>query len=342
MIELNGLEFKYNLEKIKPSLATTSVVHSHTMIHMSFNGSEYTITTNNGLSQLSATGEYSGEDSFNICVSGEKLNLISKSFKDSIKVFIKENELCINHRKSKYKLKTLSAETFPIMNFSGDSFIYHDISELIGNVSECAPVNDTRQYLCSVCMESDGDKVSSVGTSGYELGLKQTEASMAVFNIVIPIKSAKYLTNIKSYYFLISDEKLIVGYENVIFITKLMSEKYPAWRNILGKYNYKCTVNLSSLIDMVVLSSNLCTNGKANITVSNNVMTLRSSDNNNSILAEIDVEGDDMSFVINPKILINGLRMSDKETIELSFSGETGRIGYDDGVHTFVTSSLKE
>lgn len=311
---------------------------SHVLIDV--RDSEITVTAVNGSQQITLRTRSSSLEVLvpgSICAPAHKLDQIVSALPGDrdVSMSLLAEKLVLSCAKSKFKLSTLSVDTFPVIappaptaEFRIDA---NALREAGLSVSPCAGRNDVRQFLNGVLLSLEGGKAVLVASDGHRMGVSEIPCADAPsVKAIIPLASVDDFLN-----FTTDDQAIIRLYPNLVsvtsavgeFYTKLIDGNYPDFRRLTNApaSEEKLVVNraalLSALQRAALMADERVRGVKLLLSQTGLSVTAISNDNMADETFDGEYTGSPMEVGFNAGYLVDILRSIASETVEFSFSG---------------------
>ncbi|MGH8559340.1 MAG: DNA polymerase III subunit beta [Methylococcales bacterium] len=279
-----------------------------------------------------------------ITISGKKFFDICRNFPENseIRVELKGEEVYIQCRRARYKLRTRKAVDFPM--FSADEY-FLDLSmdkrklvQLLKCTYFCMASNDIRYYLNGIMVEINGFFLGATASNGHRLAMYESDLgkdSGFEGKIIIPRKGVMELLRIleaggaESVGTKVSNSNIEIMIGEKIFNSKLIEGKFPDFKAVLSeKFSYHFifeTVELKRCLTRIsVLSTERFK--KISLLFSKNLLVIRGNNNEQEEAYEeidIDYSGEDYEANLNISYLIEAITNIEKEKVEIGFTEES-------------------
>ncbi len=261
-------------------------------------------------------------------INAKKLNDIIKTLQNKEIEIKKENDLIIiKQDTSIYKLSTFNADEFPkFPNPENLNILEIKNEEFIDAIKKIFPVidNNNPKYELNGALFDIKEKTNFVSTDTRRLAIYQSNGKGKENKIIVPKKSISeikriYTEDMKIYY---DDIYLILKNENVLFFTKLINGKYPAYEKIIPQnFKYSITVQknefLSHLRQISIVSN------EVKITIQKEKIIFESFGDETTQAKtsfNINCEIEEFIFAVNSRYLIDFLNVIDSENFILNLN----------------------
>lgn len=270
-------------------------------------------------------------------------NYISLLDKDRVDFELIEDDLKIECKKQKTKIKTQNTLDFPLIPKieKSNPFIVSALKfkNTVYNIAFAVSNSDIRPEISGVFMSFLEKELVMAATDSYRLAEKKIDyldnKNSQNHQIIVPVKTLQEVSRIiggfKGDVELVGDDNLeiyieenqiIFNYNGVELISRLIDGQYPDYNQIIpNNFNTKIKVNVIDLIKAVKASSLFAKSGVFDIKMifsnSNNLSISASSsqvgENNSNI--DIEKNGPDGEIVINYKYILDGLQNIQSEFV---------------------------
>ncbi len=272
------------------------------------------------------------------------VEIIKKLENQQIEVSVfDESTIKIITERSQFTLNALDKMTFPKFNFEPNSapivLSSLQLKKMISQTSFAASVSESRIVLTGVDFEVKEDKLLITATDSFRLAQKIASLPSAyqATKINIPSKSIDELCKIiddknSDIFMYVINNKLLIKYQNISFITRLIEGKYPDTSTLFSNnYSLEITFNKNELLSAIERASLLSLADALNI-----VKMVVKSDKKVQILSssteignvEEDVypifinEASQFQVAFSAKHFIEAIKSFDSSEITIHFNGE--------------------
>jgi DNA polymerase-3 subunit beta len=328
MIKFNKAELSKKFTKCKSAIKA-GLIPVYSYVRIIASGGNYKMISLNGTYQASCTGEYEGDGAIDLCFDAAKFGLMIAAAKSDIEITVNDNVAKVKSGKSKFNFNVMPGDDMPIIEQSQADLVSFDLSELIGNVYLCAPVNNVNQILNGVHLQSSKGTVSAAATDGHVMAYSEMPiVNIASFELILPQEVAAIVSQNTCTDFAVDGKRNITIHfeDGFVMVSKVIDGQYPNWRSISNlKSDGQFTVNKKELKD--VIDTALKTGERAvTIDVKDNAMTIVSKSNGFVFESEMLVESDsDVSTSFNPLILSLLCKSIKSDDLAIDYeSNETG------------------
>lgn len=290
--------------------------------------------------QISAESSISSHEIFKITIPARKLLDICRSLPDEseMKLSFGEGVLVINSGKSRFTLRTLSAEEYPLFdeqNYINQLVIDRDtLLKSFGKTIFCMAQQDVRYYLNGLMMEIVDGELQTVASDGHRLALCKNQIegeSSSISQVIIPRKAAQELFKLIEK--LTEPVKIQVAKNNIKFTlgdvqlnAKLIDGRFPDFKNVVPEESkHSFTINKQSFkaaLSRVSILSNEKYKG-IRLDLSSQLMTINANNPEQDEAEEevaVDYDSEEMSMGFNSSYLMDALNVIESEEVRVSFT----------------------
>ncbi len=270
-------------------------------------------------------------------------NYISLLDKDRVDFELIGDDLKIECKKQKTKIKTQNTLDFPLIPKIEKSnpcvVSASKFKNAVYNIAFAVSNSDIRPEISGVFMSFLEKELVMVATDSYRLAEKKIDyldnKNSQNHQIIVPVKTIQEVSRIISGFkgdvelvgddnleIYIEENQIIFNYNGVELVSRLIDGQYPDYNQIIPtNFNTKIKVNTLDLIKAVKASSLFAKSGVFDIKMifseSNNLAISASSnqvgENNSSI--DIEKNGPDGEITINYKYILDGLQNIQSEFV---------------------------
>ncbi len=295
--------------------------------------------------EISVTLEDIDGDDGSFTVSTRKILDITRMLQENAVISLKSDgeKVVVSSGRSRYTLKTLSADEYPRIETSNweERFKINDLElkSLLDKTAFAMALQDVRFYLNGVLFEIGQNLLRAIATDGHRLARSDVDIELKteeIRQIIVPRKAITEITR-----FLDSSEEteivievsknhLRLSRKNTTLITKLIDGKFPEFKGILEtELNILIVVNRMELIETLSRAAVLTTDRFKGVKLVLNDGTMSVTANNpeqEESLEEMAVEftDDAIETGYNVTYLIDAARAITEEKVELHFQGNDG------------------
>lgn len=236
-------------------------------VYLKKTGDSLTVIANDLEIQASITNSnpMSGED-FTITLPGKKLQDILKTFPDTSKIKLEQQEsrILVKSGRAKFTIQSMSADHYPLIKIQGDNLCQFSLEQakfkkLISKIQYAMADKDTRVFLNGMLLEIKNNQLRLAATDAHRLGFAslELEQKVADCSIIIPRKTilelSRFLEDSDAPVTIsIYPNQLMFEATNKQLITKIIEGKYPDYERVIPLNNEKiCIINREILLKAV-------------------------------------------------------------------------------------------
>ncbi len=211
------------------------------------------------------------------------------------------------------------------------------LKKIIKSVSFATSNEETRPAFNGILFKCTGNTLSLTASDTYRLAIKEESDSNWDFNDVnslVPARSMRELLRILddssiNVSFYMGDNMIFFLLNQVVFVSRLLEEKYPDVSGVIPK-EYKTRVIVDrSFFEETISRASILTEGKnqaVNIIVKNKEMEIRVAGQEGSMEEIIGVEqtGEDIELFANTRFVLDVLKIIDEDRVVVDFHGDGG------------------
>lgn len=272
---------------------------------------------------------------------GDYINLLSG---DKVEMEVVNNELSVMSNRSATKIKGTSAEDFPVIPSAQDGKGYlvgaEELKTGLSQVLSSLAKNDIRPELSGVYFGFNTNEekgLTMAATDSYRLAEKKIKLLQGdeEFKTIVPGRTASELHRVislvmsdpeKNVRVLVNDNQLVVHYNGVQMVSRLVDGSYPDYRQIIPKqFNTTAEVNISELVKEIKAASLFTTTGVNAVAMkfetTGKIVISSTSTQTGEYHSELntDVQGEENNIWLNHRYLLDGLAnmKGDRATIKV-------------------------
>ncbi len=264
------------------------------------------------------------------------LTIINSLPMGDVEILTKENDVIVQPigKKVKFKIKSLAADKFPVINpFKADNSIEvasKDFKNLIKNTIFAVSTDPNRYNMtgCYVC-KSD-NLLSMVATDGRRMSVCNcVDFSSEFIPAIIPTKFLsvleKFCSDEGNIQITTTNKMCFVKAGNLEISTALIDGQYPMWQKVLPNgLDRTVTVSKKEFEDALKCACIMVQkNGRVQMTIDKNKLEISSPDTEyGSSKQEIAAvyDGDSVNIALNALYLNDVLKVIDAESISIDFT----------------------
>ncbi len=266
---VNLSEFAKVLNKILPAIPRKSTLPVLEHFQFILNGNNLDLIATDQDIILKATSQVNGTEDGSVLVPAKKLSDIVKALDN-----VGELEFSVDQSNLEISLKS-EAGTYDMKGLDSDEYLRlpelfdtekpdinhikenddvkiailkaQDIQKLAGNALFAVSADEFRPAMTGVFLQFKGDLAYAVSTDSFRLVRVVAKAGEHKFpedfNVIIPANSAEILKKVEGDVILssISNFKNLTNlrfdFDNIVFITKIINEKFPPYESVVPKNN---------------------------------------------------------------------------------------------------------
>ncbi len=288
--------------------------------------------------------EIDGDDG-SFTVSTRKILDICRMLPENASISLKSDgeKVIVSSGRSRYTLKTLSAEEYPriVAGNWEERFKINELGlkNLLEKTSFAMAVQDVRYYLNGVLFEIGENRLRTIATDGHRLAQSEVDIELGakeIRQLIVPRKAiaeiSRFLDGNEESELLIEVSKnhLRLTKQNTTLITKLIDGKFPEFKGVLEtELNIIIEVNRSEFIETLNRAAVLTTDRFKGVKLVLDKGTMSVTANNpeqEEALEEMAVEysGDSVETGYNVTYLIDAAKAITGDRAELHFQGNDG------------------
>ena len=260
-----------------------------------------------------------------ITINAKKLNDIIKALQNKeIEIKKEDDTIIITQDTSVYKLSTFNADEFPEFPNPNDlNELKIENNEFIDAIKKIFPVidNNNPKYELNGALFDIKENTNFVSTDTRRLALYKSNAKGKEAKIIVPKRSISEIKRIfnddmKIFY---DDIYLILKDENVMFFTKLINGKYPAYEKIIPQ-SFKYELNLPKNEFISHLKQISIISNEVKISIKKEEIIFESFGDETmeaKTSFKINTEIEEFNFAVNSRYMLDFLNTINSETFNL-------------------------
>jgi len=268
-----------------------------------------------------------------------KLITIIRSLSEGLTVVLSfEEERCtLTAGRSRFKLSTLPAEDFPIIDMSQIVLTFsvsqHQLKTLIHNTAFAMATQDVRFYLNGMLFEIQNNQLRVVATDGHRLSTCVTQLSvedLPTSQAILPRKGVlelqKLIQDQDSFIELaLAQNYLTIRMENTTFTCKLIDGRFPDYRRVIPTHNDQILRTQKTLLKGLLQRAAILSNDKfkgVKLVLTENLLTVYAHNTEQDESQEdmtVDYTGLNMEIGFNVNYLLDVISAIPEEDIALKF-----------------------
>jgi len=268
-----------------------------------------------------------------ITLNARKFTEIIKTLQNKeIEIKSEQDKVTIIQENSIYQLASFNPAEFPEFPDEKKEELKIDGEEFIKAIKKIFPAidnNNPKQELNGALFDIK-EKTNFVGTDSRRLALYSADAKGKESEIIVPKRAVSEIKRVfrNDMKILYDEVYLILKNENILFFTKLMNGKFPAYERIIPK-EFKFIIKLDKKEFLNHLRQVSIISNEVKITITKDKIEFESMSKENmqaKTSYEINSDIDEFSFAINSKYLIDFLNVIDKDEFELCLNSPSTTI----------------
>lgn len=314
-------------------------------IKISAFGDKVTFTANDMEFEIEKTINAVVQEEGEVLVPGKYMYEIVKRIESNAQVDIYSIEEDIIHIKYLDNEATLSKfrieDYIPLNNGENDydisfNILQKDLKTLIEKTAFSAATDDSRPVFKGCLFDINGEDMDVVALDGYRMAVSKYRLP-ATFNraeAVVPVKTLNEIAKLmesddESVTVYISAKRFMVDMKHTKVTSNLISGKFLDYkRTIPSTFETKVTVNSKQLLDSLDRATVMTRFDKSSmvrIEIKEGKMTINASSSIGEIkdVIKIFTKGKDITLMLNCKYIIDVLKNSDGEFVNISFNSPT-------------------
>ena len=275
---------------------------------------------------------------FSVTLPAVKLISIIRAIPDGLTVVLKfdETRCDLSAGRSKFKLSSLPADDFPIIDLSQTDLSFsipqNQLRHIIHNAAFAMALQDVRFYLNGMLFDINHQTLRVVATDGHRLSTCTTQLAtdgLPATQAILPRKGVMELQKLLGdddslLSFSIAKNYLTVHLEDTIFTCKLVDGRFPDFKRVIPEDNDQLVQVDKDLFKSLLQRSAILSNDKFNgirLVLSNNLLTVHAKnadqDESHEDMA-IDYQGTEMEVGFNVHYIIEVLNSMTEQCVTLS------------------------
>lgn len=309
-------------------------------IYFSINEGELKLIGSDLEVQVGSTLKIESDENFKITIPARKLLDICRSLPEdsNLNLNFHENTLILKSGKSRFTLRTLPADEYPLFdesNYINEINIEQKVlSKAFGKTIFCMAQQDVRYYLNGLMMEIVNGELQTVASDGHRLALSKNainNESQTISQVIVPRKAAQELlklvekqegvVNIK-----FAKNNIKFTLDNVQLNAKLIDGRFPDFKNVIpeeSKHNLLVNKQVfQSALSRVSILANEKYKGIC-LDLTSQLMTINANNSEQDEAVEeviVDYKGEAISMGFNSSYLMDALNVIESDKIKVSFT----------------------
>ncbi len=253
-----------------------------------------------------------------------------------VEVLNKDNEVLVQPlgKKIKFKIKSLAADKFPVINsctnISGVEIAAKELKNLIHNTIFAVSADQNRYIMTGCYLEKKDSELCMVATDGRRMSVcRYSNFVNDIKPAIIPTKILsvieKFCSDEGNIQLVTTDKMIFVKSGNLEISSALIDGQYPKWEKVLPQVlEQSITVSKKELEDAVKSACIMVQkNGRVQMIVDKNKLEITSPETDlGSSKEEISAlyDGEPVNIALNALYLMDILKVITAESISIDFS----------------------
>ncbi len=306
---------------------------------LQINQNTLTVTASDLEIETRASTELETSDGdFSVTLPAIKLNSIIRAVPDGLTVVLDfEDMRCqLSAGRSKFKLSTLPADDFPIIDLSQTELSFsipqNQLKQLIHNTAFAMASQDVRFYLNGMLFDISHQTLRVVATDGHRLSTCTTELStegLSATQAILPRKGVLELQKLMSdddslISFALAKNYLTVQLEDTVFTCKLVDGRFPKFEKAIPQDNDQFIQIDRDLLKSLLQRAAILSNDKIKgirLALATNLLSVHAQNSDQDESHEdmaIDYQGAEMEIGFNVNYIIDVLNSINEQSVILS------------------------
>lgn len=290
--------------------------------------------------QVAVQTTVNSPESFKTTIPARKLLDICRSLPDDSDIslnFVK-GDVVIKAGKGRFKLKTLSADEYPLFdekNYTNEIQFDRDLlAKTLSKTVFCMAQQDVRYYLNGLMMEINDGELLAVASDGHRLAISKNKLIRgfgSINQVIVPRKAAQEVLRLLEKHegnvdFKVAKNNVKFTFGDVQLNTKLIDGRFPDFKNVVpdeSKYSFNIDKHIfKSALSRVSILSNEKYKG-IRLDLSDQLMTINANNPEQDEAEEeviVDYQSEAMSIGFNSSYLMDALNAVDSENVKVSFT----------------------
>ncbi len=259
--------------------------------------------------------------------------LVSNLPNTNIKLKIKNDELLVETEQYHTKIKTMSAEEFPVIPEPEDTVLVQvpaeSLKNTISQVLFAASTNQTQPEISGVYMELGGDVLTLAATDRYRLAEKKITITKNnhEHQCIVPQKTMAEIQRLianqtQDVELLFGASQIVCRLENAQIVSRLIDGSYPPYRDIIPNEFFTTIHTKKQALTSALKTGSIFSQGNNSVrlqySTEKQVLTIvsESQDLGGSVVELPSlVEGESGELLLNHKYMIDALSNMESENI---------------------------
>ncbi|MBN2646817.1 MAG: DNA polymerase III subunit beta [Thiotrichales bacterium] len=305
------------------------------------NNNLLTVTASDSEIETRAQAELESSDQthFAITLPAMKLINIVRSLPEGLTILFdfEEHRCTLSAGRSRFKLSTLPAESFPILDLTQTELSFalaqNQLKQLINHSSFAMASQDVRFYLNGMLFEIGNSTLRVVATDGHRLSTCTTELAIQGLpqtQAILPRKGVMELSKL-----LVDEDNLLqlslaknyltLELDSTVFTCKLVDGRFPDYRRVIPQNNDQIVQTDRELLRSLLQRASILSNDKfkgIRLQLSRNLLAVNASNSEQDESHEdmaIDYAGTEMEIGFNVSYLLDVLNSMHEDCVSLQF-----------------------
>ncbi|MEY8239255.1 MAG: DNA polymerase III subunit beta [Cycloclasticus sp.] len=309
-------------------------------VYLSISNGELKLTGTDLEVQVSAQTTLDTDADFTITIPGRKLLDICRSLPDDsiINLDFQPGSVLIKSGKSRFTLRTLSADEYPLfdeLNYVDNIQLERDLLvKAFSKTIFCMAQQDVRYYLNGLMMDVIDGELQTVASDGHRLALSANQMdgdSRSISQVIIPRKAAQEILRLVEKFnglvnIQVAKNNINFSFDDIQLNAKLIDGRFPDFKNVVpdeAEHSFVVDKQLfKSALSRVSILSNEKYKG-IRLDLSDRLMTINANNPEQDEAEEevsIDYEGTEMSMGFNSSYLMDALNVIESDVVRVSFT----------------------
>lgn len=351
-IKINRNLLLNHLQKVLKAISTKAPVETLTGVRFEVTENQIILTGSNMDITIQSSVSVNEQDKDLIIMEKGGYVLPAKQMIDIIRKLEGETLHILNDKKdtskvtlrcgrSRFSLKTIEISMYPNIDMSADGICipmtYDMLESIVTSVGYAVSNKETRPILTGVSIRHASNIVECTGTDSFRLARKSfitDQSDGEEFEIIAPSTSLREMyallsENDKEFSLYISDRKIIMTSDDVIFQSRLISGNYPdVSRLIPDSFKYELKIRKSDLTAALDRISLLAMTGKGyaemRITREQCILYTRETayGSGEETIDSIEFNEDSFQIAFNCRYIQDILKTLQNDEVVIKFNGE--------------------
>lgn len=245
-------------------------------------------------------------------------------------------QLQIKYSDSESELQVYPVENFPVVQVNEDENYFcisqQDFKNVVEKTTVSCSSDDSRPILKGCLFEIQDGKLTAVALDGFRMSVveKQVESS-GNFKAVIPARTLLEITRLlekedQQLKINVQKNSLSLKVENTVIFSRLIEGDFVKYNHILpNNFENVVTVNKNYLLNSIERAAIVARNDRYNVVkfdVKENVMTVSAKSEVGFVTENVNInlKGKDIAIAFNGKYIMDFLKITDSEFINLNLN----------------------